>query len=149
MWCIARRSVVAIAAASLLAFGVVLASQPSIQKTSIGPKMADDLYNVACTLDPKNSDNLVLTVDAVDPRGEPRRARIISGAYAEPPDDGVQDFFVVAEPSPAGQPVRTTYRVDYLWESFRRRAPWLRGVRVHSGPGPVVIKVEDLMRPHD
>ncbi len=139
------RFAVACAFAFILAVGLGFASQPGVgvQKTNYGPKMADDFYDVSWSIDHANDSNLVVLVEAIDPRGEPRNPKIIPGRYEIPPEDGIQDLFVMAEPAWPGPKTWTKYTVKYIWKDFRKDAPWVKGIRVHSGVGPVVWAIGD------
>jgi len=127
-----------------LAAGFGFASQPEgkIQTTTFGPRMIKDFYDVRCATDPADDRNLVVRVEAIDPQGEGRSAKIIPGCYETPPEDGIQDLFVVAEPAGIGRLSRTKYKVEYNWKNFRKDAPWIKGIRVYSGVGVVVWPIE-------
>ncbi|WP_169979287.1 hypothetical protein [Tautonia rosea] len=112
------------------------------QKSSGGLQVVKDIIRAECAVEPTDPPSLSVTVTAIDPRALPQHPRIIPGKYESPPDDGIQDFFVVAVPAEGGQPTETEFTVKDTWNRFRDEAPWLRGIRIHGAEGAITLLVQ-------
>ena len=115
-----------------------------LQKNSDGPQVVKDFIKVDCVIDATDPTTLVVTANVVDTHGPPSKPRMILGKYDSPPEDGIQDLFVLAIPAPrGGQPAESVVVVKHAWKGFRTEAPWLKGIRVHCASGMVTLAIKE------
>ncbi|WP_435009024.1 hypothetical protein P12x_000270 [Tundrisphaera lichenicola] len=113
------------------------------QKSSGGTQIVEDIISADCIVKQNDPPSLIVTVTAIDPKGLPQNPRIVPGVYKSPPEDGIQDLFVLAVPAGPGQPAETKFTVKHVWDGFRKKAPWLKGVRVHCASGALLLLVQE------
>lgn len=106
--------------------------------------IVDDIITARCAVEGTDLSNLLVTVRAIDPKGPPHNPVIILGKYESPPEDGIQDLFVMSVRAYGGsQPVETEFIVKYEWKEFRDAAPWIKGLRLHCASGALYLPIED------
>jgi hypothetical protein len=104
------------------------------------PRLLTQIIDVQLAVREKAPPELVVSVRAQTPTPEYTNVRLLRAAYKTPPEDGIQDYFLLATP-PDGivtQVLSRTAAQD-VWSDFPK---WLKGVRVHGvGDG---VKVQRL-----
>lgn len=91
-----------------------------------------------------NPMRLAVTAKGQVPTGGWKDIALVRATYAEPPADGICDYFLLAT-SPAGiaAQVITDVSATNTWKGYHEEAKWLTGVRVHGAKGSVVKMIED------
>lgn len=106
------------------------------------PSLVDDVIRVDVKVEPTDPSRLVVSAIVVDPTGLYKDPKLIRAVYETPPEDGFQDFFVLATPpTQTSQTERISLTVKSSWDRFREAAPWLRGARVHGRLGAVGVLI--------
>jgi hypothetical protein len=75
---------------------------------------------------------LVVTATGKVPRTGYTKPTLSKVAYITPPDDGYQDYHLMAIPPEVGGDVISPVTAKHEWKNFTAEAPWLKGVRVHG-----------------
>lgn len=92
------------------------------------------------SLEDKNG--LVVTATGQVNTGGWTNARLLRAHYDTPPADGIQDYFLLATP-PDGfaTQVISEVKASDSWKTYKKDAPWLKGVRIHGAEGSTVVKM--------
>jgi len=104
------------------------------------PQMVATILKVGIDIEESNPPNLVVTATGQVPTGGYTKTRLLRATYTTPPDDGMQDYFLLAVP-PGGIAPQIVSKVSAsnTWKAYTKEAPWLKGIRVHGvGKGLVV-----------
>ena len=85
--------------------------------------------------------NLAVQVVGEVPTGGYTDAKLIRAVYVQPPQDGIQDYFLNAvPPSGIATTVISQVKASDTWKGFPK---WVKGIRVHGvDDGIVLIKFE-------
>jgi len=85
----------------------------------------------------EEQNSLVVTAVGAANYDNHNKAQLIRAVYANPPEDGIQDYFlmIVRVDGPGDGTTETSAR--NTWVAYKKEAPWLKGIRVHGG---VVVK---------
>lgn len=97
---------------------------------------------VEITIQKTNPPNLVVTATGEVPTGGFSEAELIRVQYVVPPEDGMQDYYLYAEP-PAGlaPQVISLIEATNTWKEYTEEADWLKGVRIHGTGGGIIQKM--------
>ncbi len=69
------------------------------------------------------------------------KVRLVRANYATPPEDGIQDYLLLAvPPSDAAAQVISEVQASDKWNDYAHAAPWLKGIRVHGIDDSVVLR---------
>lgn len=86
---------------------------------------------------------LVVIAKGQVPTGGWKEITLVRATYAEPPADGICDFFLLAtSPEGIAAQVITDVSATNTWKGYYDEAKWLKGVRVHGAKGSVVKMLE-------
>ena len=85
---------------------------------------------------------LVVNVHGRVPTGGYSNITLVRAVYTQPPQDGIQDYFLLATP-PTGIATQALVEVkaSHRWKGYSKEAPWLKGIRVHGVGDGVVVKM--------
>ncbi len=77
--------------------------------------------------------NLIVTVTGEVPTGGYSKPRLMRVLHQTPPEDGIQEFVLLAVPpeGPVTQ-VISTVTATLRWEGYTKDAPWIKGLRVYG-----------------
>lgn len=104
------------------------------------PRLLHHIMDVQLAVREKAPPELVVTVRAQTPTPGYTNVRLVRALYKSPPEDGIQDYFLLATP-PTGIVIQVLGRTQAqdIWADYPK---WLKGVRVHGvGEG---VKVQML-----
>ncbi|QDT40099.1 hypothetical protein Pan241w_01520 [Gimesia alba] len=127
----------------LLALAVVLNSAVLLQADDAKPTpvTVPKIIKVTNQVQTSFPPNLVVQAVGEVPTGGYTDAKLIRAVYVQPPQDGIQDYFLKAVP-PSGPAITVISQVKAsdTWKNF---PSWVKGIRVHGvGDGIVLIKFE-------
>lgn len=86
--------------------------------------------------------NLVVRATGQVSSGGYTKPTLLRAVYTTAPEDGIQDYFLVAIP-PSGPAIQVISEVKAsdTWKGFRKEAPWIKGIRVHGIGEGIVVKM--------
>jgi hypothetical protein len=86
---------------------------------------------------------LAVTAKGQVPTGGWKDIALVRATYADPPADGICDYFLLATaPEGIAAQVITDVSATNTWKGYDEEAKWLKGVRVHGAKGSVVKMIE-------
>lgn len=106
------------------------------------PRIVKKILKVDFAIQEIAPPNLVVTVIGQVPTGGYQKARLVRVQYATPPEDGIQDYVLLAVP-PSGLATQVISEVKAAdtWKGYPKEAPWLKGIRVHGVDDGVVKRM--------
>ena len=110
-----------------------------------GPRIVGKILSVEIAIEKIDPGNLVVKVVGQVPTDGYTKPMLLRAVYAKPPEDGIQDYFLLATP-PAGIAAQVVSKVNAsdTWKEYDRGGTWVKGVRVHGvGSGAVVEMVTE------
>lgn len=110
--------------------------------SDIGPRIVKQILHVDIAVEESDPPNLVVTAVGQVPSEGYTRVRLVRANYAAAPEDGIQDYFLLAVPPAAvgDAPANAEVQASDKWAGYSRAAPWLRGIRVHGIDDSVVLR---------
>jgi hypothetical protein len=106
----------------------------------MGTRVVNKILHVGFAEEESDPPNLVVKVTGQVPTAGYGKVRLVRANYANPPEDGIQDYFLLAiPPSDAAAQVISEVDASDKWVGYRKVAPWLRGVRIHGMDDNVVM----------
>jgi hypothetical protein len=104
-----------------------------------GPRLVGKILNVDTKVQVSDPPNLIVAVTGQVTTGGYTKPRLLRAVYATPPEDGIQDYFLLAiPPDGIAAQVISEVKASDSWKAYTKEAPWLKGVRVHGVNGGVV-----------
>ena len=99
------------------------------------------ILTVVHQIEKSNPPNLVLKVVGEVPTSGYTNAKVYRAIYVQPPQDGIQDFFLKAvPPSGVAATVISQVTASKTWKGY---PAWVKGIRVHGEKsGIIVIKFD-------
>src|ERR1700677_2588933 len=119
--------------ATALGVAFLLGPLGSAQEKKDGPRIVAKILKVELAEQDIEPPNLIVTVTGQVNTGGYTKPRLVRAIYAKPPEDGIQDYFLMAVP-PDGiaAQIISEVKASDTWKSFTKEAPWLKGVRIHG-----------------
>lgn len=140
---VARVSVVLAGLCFALSAVAVLRGEASGRRSGsdLGTRIVNTILHVDFAVEEIDPPNLVVTVTGQVPAAGYDKVRLVRANYAAPPEDGIQDYFLLAVPpsDKAGQ-VLSEVQASDKWTDFMKAAPWLKGIRVHGQDDSVIMR---------
>ena len=130
----------------LVILGVLLnvsfGSEKNAGENETDSLIVKEIINVDYDIEKENPPNLVVTVTGQVPTGGYSNEQLVRVVYIIPPEDGIQDYMLLAVPpsGPAPQ-VITKIKAENRWENYESEAPWIKGVRVHGVDDGIMVKM--------
>jgi hypothetical protein len=120
--------------------GLVVRTAPGQEQKQ--PQIVGKILKVEYAEQESHPPNLVVTAVGQVPTGGYSKPALLRAIYKMPPEDGIQDYFLVAVPpsGPATQVISQVKASDQ-WKGYTKEAPWIKGIRVHGLGDGVVVKV--------
>lgn len=124
-----------------LAASLLLLPFSSLQAAEPGPQVVAKITQVDVAEQEINPPNLKVTATGEVNTGGYSKTRLVRAVYVQPPEDGIQDYFLMSVPpdGPAIQVISAVSATD-TWKSYKTEAPWLKGIRVHGSGAGIVVK---------
>lgn len=106
------------------------------------PQVVGKILKVDFVDEEINPPNLLVTATGQVPTGGYTKVRLERAVYVTPPEDGIQDYFLIALPpsKPATQVV-STVKATNRWKGYMQEAPWIKGIRIHGIGDDVIVKM--------
>ena len=106
-----------------------------------GPRIVKKILNVDLAVEQSDPPNLVVTATGQVPTAGYGNVRLVRANYAAPPEDGIQDYFLLAAapPTRAAEALSEVQASD-KWANYAKAAPWLKGIRVHGIDDSVIVR---------
>ena len=118
----------------------VLASHGTAQEK--GPRVVTKILKVDLVEQQSEPPSLVVTATGQVPTGGYSNVKLLRAVYATAPNDGIQDYFLLAErPDGIAAQVVSKVKASDTWKAYTKEAPGLKGIRVHGMAGGVVVKM--------
>jgi hypothetical protein len=112
------------------------------KKSPAGPQVVAKILKVEHAEQETAPPNLTVTATGQVSSGGFTKPTLLRATYVTPPEDGIQDYFLVAVP-PSGPAIQVISEVKAsdTWKGFRKEAPWIKGIRVHGVGEGIVVKM--------
>lgn len=139
----ARVSVVLAALCFALSAVAALRGEASGRRSGsdLGTRIVKTILHVDFAVQERDPPNLVVTVTGQVPAAGYDKVRLVRATYATPPEDGIQDYFLLATPpSDKASLVLSEVQASDKWTDYLTCAPWLKGIRVHGQDDSVVMR---------
>ena len=126
---------------AVLGIALLLGPAASAQEKQ-GPRLVARILKVDFDVQDIKPPNLVVTAVGQVNTGGYTKPRLLRAVYATPPEDGIQDYFLLVVP-PSGfvTQVISEVKASDTWKGYAKEAPWLKGIRVHGIGDGVVVKM--------
>lgn len=104
------------------------------------PQIVGEIVEIEYVEEEIKPPNLVVTATGKVPTAGYTKPTLLRVSYDTPPDDGIQDYFLLATPpsGPAAQVV-SKVKATNTWKGFE--ASWIKGIRVHGVGDGTMVKV--------
>jgi hypothetical protein len=107
-----------------------------------GPRIVGKIVSVEIAVEDIDPGNLVVKVVGQVPTGGYTKPTLLRAVYAKPPEDGIQDYFLLATP-PDGIAAQIVSKVNAsdTWKAYDKGGTWVKGMRVHGVGGGAVVEM--------
>ncbi len=125
----------------LLWAAMLLLTVSALQAAEPGPQIVAKITQVDLAEQEINPPNLKVTATGEVNTGGYSKTRLVRAVYVQPPEDGIQDYFLMSVPpeGPAIQVISSVSASD-TWKGYKQEAPWIKGIRVHGSGEGIVVK---------